>query len=97
VDEIGHDVQCGVRQRFGRRPVQKTLDQRPAVKRRRQLGACRQPRTADGAGRHLCHGLSSEPSREPPLVSVPPTTELRSSPGYGMALFESNISPDGLG
>jgi hypothetical protein len=31
------------------------------------------------------------------LASVPPTTELRSSPGYGMALFESNISPDGLG
>jgi hypothetical protein len=36
---------------------------------------------------------SSDPSREPPAVSVPPATELRfSSPGYGMALFEINTS-----
>jgi hypothetical protein len=41
---------------------------------------------------------SSDPSREPPLVSVPPASELRfSSPGYGMALFEINTSPDGAG
>jgi hypothetical protein len=41
---------------------------------------------------------SSDPSREPPLVSVPPASELRfSSPGYGMALFEITTSPDGAG
>jgi hypothetical protein len=34
---------------------------------------------------------SSDPSREPRVVSVPPATELRfSSPGYGMALLEIN-------
>jgi hypothetical protein len=37
---------------------------------------------------------TSDPSREPPPVSVPPTTDLRfSSSGYGIALFEINTSP----
>ena len=36
---------------------------------------------------------STDPSREPPAVSVPPATELSfSSPGYGMALFEINTA-----
>jgi hypothetical protein len=36
---------------------------------------------------------STDPSREPPAVSLPPATELRfSSPGYGMALFEINTA-----